>query len=253
VPPLAEAQLHLRRAVVAGDATDIAPHLVGGRDPQKRLAIHRRNYETSLVNALLGKFPATHWLVGTPFLAESAREFIRVRPPNAPCIAEYGEDFPVFLATRSLADRVPYMRWFAELEWHVGHVAIAVDEPALSLSDFSSLAPTSIADATIAIQPGVRYLQAPWPIDELMQLYLMDKAPDHFHLDAVDVRLEIRGARGEFRIDRLGAAEFEFRVAIQGGKAIGRAAELALEADANFEVGRSFAKLMTEGLVTAIK
>src|SRR4030095_8675978 len=64
VPPLAEAQLHLRRAVVAGDATDIAPHLVGGRDPQKRLAIHRRNYETSLVNALLGKFPATHWAAG---------------------------------------------------------------------------------------------------------------------------------------------------------------------------------------------
>ena len=145
------------------------------------------------------------------------------------------------------------MRWFAELEWHVGHVAIAVDEPALSLSDLSSLAPTSIADATIAIQPGVRYLQAPWPIDELMQLYLMEKAPDHFHLAAVDVQLEIRGARGEFRINRLDAAELEFRVAIQSGRAIGSAAELALEADADFDAGRCFAKLMTEGLVTAIR
>lgn len=253
MPPLAEAQLHLRRAVVAGDATDIAPHLVGGRDPQKRLAIHRRNYETSLVNALLGKFPATHWLVGTPFLAQSAQEFIRVRPPSTPCIAEYGEDFPAFLATRTLADRVPYLRCFAALEWHLGYVAIAVDEPAVGLGDLSALEPGSIADATLAIQPGVRYLQAPWSIDELMQLYLTSHAPDQFHLAAGDVRLEIRGARGEFRIDRLGAAEFEFRVAIQGGQAIGRAAELALEADANFEVGRSFAKLMTEGLVIAIK
>ena len=229
------------------------PLLVGGRDPQKRLAIHARNYETSLVKALLGKFPATHWLVGTPFLAEAAREFIRVRPPDAPCIAEYGEDFPAFLATRPLADRVPYMRWFAELEWHVGHVSIAVDRTCLEpRRRCRALTATSLADATLAIQPGVRYLQAPWPIDELMQLYLMEKAPDHFHLAAVDVRLEIRGARGEFRINRLDAAELEFRVAIQGGRTIGSAAELALEADADFDAGRCFAKLMTEGLVTAV-
>lgn len=253
MPPLAELQSHLRRAVVARDAAGVVPYLVGGRDPEKRLAIHQRNYETSLVKALVGKFPATHWLVGTPFLAESAREFIRVRPPSAPCIAEYGEDFPAFLATRPLADRVPYMQCFAELEWHLGHVAIAVDEPASSFDDVSALDPASIPDATVAIQSGVRYLQAPWSIDELMQLFLTEKAPDQFHLAAADVRLEIRGARGEFRISRLDAAEFEFRVAIRSGRAIGRAAELALEADADFDAGRCFAKLMTEGLVTAIK
>lgn len=253
MPPLAELQSHLRRAVVARDAAGVVPYLVGGRDPEKRLAIHQRNYETSLVKALLGKFPATHWLVGTPFLAECAREFIRVRPPNAPCIAEYGEDFPAFLATRPLADRVPYMRCFAELEWHLGHVAIAVDEPALSVSEVSTLDHASLPDATLAIQPGVRYLQAPWPIDELMQLYLTAKAPDHFHLAAADVRLEIRGARGEFRINRLDAAELEFRVAIQSGRTVGTAAELALETDADLDIGRCFAKLMTEGIVTAIK
>lgn len=251
--PLAETQAQLRLAVVARDPVGIVPLLVGGRDPQKRLAIHQRNYETSLVKALLGKFPATNWLAGTPFLVESAREFIRVRPPSAPCIAEYGGDFPMFLGTRPLAERVPYLRWFAELEWHLGHVSIAVDEPALGLGDMSSLDPASLADATLAIQPGVRYLQAPWSIDELMQLYLTEKAPDHFQLAAADVRLEIRGARGEFRINRLGAAEFEFRVAIQSGWAIGRAAELALEADADFDAGRCFAKLMTEGLATTIK
>jgi hypothetical protein len=253
VPPLAEMQSQLRLAVVARDPVGIVPLLVGGRDPQKRLAIHQRNYETSLVKALLGKFPATHWLMGTPFLAESAREFIRVRPPSAPCIAEYGGDFPTFLATRPLAERVPYLRWFAELEWHIGHVSIAVDESALSLGDMSSLDPASLADATLAIQPGLRYLRVPWSIDELMQLYLTEQAPEHFQLAAADVRLEIRGARGEFRINRLDAAEFEFRVAIQSGLAIGSAAELALEADADFDAGRCFAKLMTEGLVTAIK
>ena len=252
MPPLAETQSQLRLAVVAGDAAAIVPLLVGGRDPRKRLAIHARNYETSLVKALLGKFPATHWLMGTPFLAQAAREFIRVRPPSAPCIAEYGADFPVFLATRPLAEGVPYLRWFAELEWHLGQVSIAVDQPASSLGDASIRDGASLADATLAIQPGVRYLQAPWSIDELIQLYLTEQAPEHFQLAAAAVRLEIRGARGAFRINRLDAAEFEFCVAIQGGRTIGRAAELALQADAGFDAGRCFAKLMTEGLVTAV-
>src|SRR5437867_1330320 len=132
MPPLAETQSHMRHAVVARESAGIVPLLVGGRDHEKRLGIHQRNYETSLVNALLGKFPATRWLVGTPFLSEAAREFIRVCPPDAPCIAEYGEGFPVFLATRPSTERVPYLRWFAELEWHLGHVAIAIEHPALN-------------------------------------------------------------------------------------------------------------------------
>src|SRR6516165_7934571 len=70
---LAELQSHFRNALIHCDAGQIAPILVGGREPEKRLAIHRRNYETSLVDALLLKFPATGWLIGTPLLTEAAR------------------------------------------------------------------------------------------------------------------------------------------------------------------------------------
>jgi hypothetical protein len=252
MPLLAETQSHLRQAVVARESASIVPLLVGGRDPEKRLGIHQRNYETSLVNALLGKFPATRWLVGTPFLTEAARKFIQLCPPHAPCIAEYGEVFPAFLATRPLAERVPYLRWFAELEWHLGHAAIAIEQPALTLGDVSTLESHALTETTLKIQPGVRYFQAPWPVDELIQLYLTEKAPDQFHLSAADVWLEVRGARGEFQINRLDVAEFEFRKAVQDGRTIGAAAELALDANAKFDPGRCFTKLMTDGLVTAI-
>jgi hypothetical protein len=115
VPQLADIQSHLRAAIVRGDTAAIAPLLVGGRDVETRLAIHRRHYETSLVTALLGKFPATVWLVGTPFVAEAARHFVRECPPHGPCIAEYGEAFPQCVSTRPTADRVPYLREFERL------------------------------------------------------------------------------------------------------------------------------------------
>ena len=249
---LAETQAHMRRAVVAGDRTSIVPMLVGGRDPAKRLAIHQRNYETSLVKALLGKFPATGWLVGSGFLTQAAREFIRVHPPRAPCIAEYGEEFPAYLETRPHADRVSYMRALAELEWCVGHAAIAADRPALNLVSVSALDPETLCDATLVIQDSVRYLESGWPVDDLMKTYLADKAPDRFQLAPGDFRFEIRGSRGAFQINRLDPGQFAFRKSIQEGRTIGGSAELALEADPAFDTGHSFLRLITNGLAVAI-
>jgi hypothetical protein len=77
VPLLAEIQQRFRNAVVSNAVRDIAPLLAGGADPVRRLMIHQRNYETSLVDALLGRFPATAWLAGTPLLRRAATEFVR--------------------------------------------------------------------------------------------------------------------------------------------------------------------------------
>ena len=249
---LADTQRELRRAIVERDAAAIVPELVGGRDPSARLAIHQRNYETSLVNALLGKFPATHWLLGSECLTEAARRFIQFRPPHAPCIAEYGEDFPAFLATTPIAQRVPYMNWLAELEWHVGKVAIAISLPALTLGDLAGRDPAALSAATLTLQPGVRYLKAPWPVDRLLELYVTETEPDKFELVPTDTFLQISGARGEYQFSHMDPAEFEFRKSLQVGQTVGDAVEPALDMDAAFEPGESFASLMTEGLVTAI-
>jgi hypothetical protein len=37
----------------------------------------------------------------------AAKEFVSAHPPTRPCIAEYGEAFPGFLASRPAASRVP--------------------------------------------------------------------------------------------------------------------------------------------------
>jgi hypothetical protein len=252
VASLADTQLSLRRAVVTGDPTGVVPLLVGGRDPEKRLAIHQRHYETSLVTALLDKFPATVWLAGSPFVSEAARHFVYEHPPHAPCIAEYGAEFPEFLSIRPAADRLPYLRAFAELEWRLGQVAVAIGRPSVALEQFSQIDIDVLTDAALILQPGLHYLHASWPVDDVMKLYLTDTAPDRFALAPADVWIEVRGARGEFRINRLDAGEFIFRNAVHEGRVIGDAAECALDANAGFDPGGALARLVAEGLVTAI-
>jgi hypothetical protein len=253
MPTLAEIQSGVRDAVVTGNSTGIASLLVGGGNGRKRLEIHRRHYEISLVSALVGKFPATEWLVGTPFVREAARHYVQQQPPDAPCIAEYGEGFPKSLAECPGCERVPYLREFAQLEWHVGHVAIAVHETTVLPEEIAAIPAEVLPDVKFTLQTGVRYLQASWPVDDLMKLYLTEEVPDRLEFKPEHVWMEVRGAWGEFSMNRLSEAEFAFRESLMERKSIGEAAERAFEADAGFDPGPALAAVITGGLITGIK
>jgi hypothetical protein len=253
MPSLLEIQRLIRDAVIADDAAGaLLPLLAGGRDPQLRLAIHRHHYQASLTRALLDKFPAVSWLAGERFATAAAQAFAHAHPPTAPCIAEYGADYPAFLASRAGAERLPYLRGFAELEWHLGQVSIAVDRPPLMIETFASIDASELPDHRLTLQSGLRYCTAEWPVDELIHQYLTDATPERYAFDPAEVHLEIRGALGDFRIERLAEAELVFRSAIAGGVMIGAAAERALDADATFDPGQALLRLVGAGLVIAI-
>lgn len=253
MPSLVEIQRSVRDAIVSGDLTSVAGLVVGGGDPLKRLEIHQRHYESSLVTAVNGKFPATAWLVGAEFLMAAAREFVHHCPPKAPCIAEYGGDFPAWLSRQPAAERLPYLRSFAELEWTIGLASIAIEQPALDPATLAGLEEQILPDVVLDIQPGVWCLGADWPVDDLLKLYLTNSAPGEFVFEPAATWFQIRGARGTFDVKRLDAGDFAFRTAILDGRTIGEAAERALDALSDFDPGRGLAALLAERLVTAAR
>ena len=185
MPALAEIQSAIRDALVRDDRAALAPILSGGVYPERRLGIHQRHYVTSLTRAILDRFPATVWLVGSELVTDAAMSFVREHPPSKPCIAEYGESFPRRLGAHPAAASLPYLSQFAELEWHLGRLALATDE-----------------------SPNVHYLHLDWSLDELIGVYLSDIAPDTFPLRHEDVWLEVRGLRGTLEMQRLTTDEF---------------------------------------------
>jgi hypothetical protein len=252
MPALADLQAGVRRALVAGDTTVIEPLLVGGHDGGKRLAIHQRHYTASLVTSLLDRFRATIWLVGSEFVRHAAQRFVRHHPPTRPCLAEYGGSFPAFLTAQMSEGQVPYLGQFAALEWHLGRLSLAVAGAGPTRADLSAFDPGALPDATLTLQPGVRFFSAQWAIDELMSLYLAEEEPDRFALEAGDVWLELRGCRGELRMNRLTHAEFVFRASLAAGQVVGDAALSALEIDPAFDAGRALLTLLDERLVMTI-
>ena len=185
MPALADIQSAIRDALVHGNRAALAPMLSGGVRPEYRLAIHQRHYVTSLTRALLERFPATVWLVGSELVTDAATSFVREQPPTKPCIAEYGDSFPQHLGAHPAAASLPYLSQFAELEWHLGRLALATEDSA-----------------------HVHYLHLDWSLDELIGVYLSDTVPDTFPLRYEDVWLEARGLRGTLEMQRLTMDDF---------------------------------------------
>jgi hypothetical protein len=250
--PLADLQQRIRDAVVNGDSASISPLLVGGRDAAKRLAIHGHHYEASLTAAVVGRFPATGWLIGPRRLEHAARRFVRRLPPTAPCIAEYGSQFPAFLAAWPDTAPLSYVPEFADLDWHLGRLAVSIDIPVVGRERLAAIDPNALADMTVSLQPGTHHLRASWPIDQLIGMYLADSSPESWTLIEEEVRLQVRGARGAFRFSRLSAGEYVFRTSLAEGHSLGDATCRAVEGDPSFDPGRGLLALVDEQLITSL-
>lgn len=249
---LAEVQRLLRDAVVSGDDGPAASMLVGGTNASKRLAIHQRHYETSLAAVITGRFPATGWLIGGSRLEEAARQFVRRHPPTAPCMAEYGAAFPAFLRAWPSSARLTYVPDFADLDWHLGRLAVCVDAPAVGREHLATMDPTALLEQSVTLQQGTQYVEAEWPVDTLISLYLQDATPASWTLTHEPVHVQVRGSRGSLHFSRLSAGDARFRVALLGGATLGEAAGRALDADATFDPGVGLLALLDEQVVTSI-
>jgi hypothetical protein len=247
---LADLQHSVARAMTTGEREPVVAQLVGGAHPGKRLNIHLRHYEASLTAALLDKFAACAWLVGADLVSAAARAYVHSHPPEQPCIAEYGEQFPRLLADCGRARTMPYLESFAELEWAVGRASIAIDYPPLSWPDIGRIGSERLIDSVLALQPGLRYLRSAWGVDQLMTTYLSGTEPERFVLPESDTLIEVRGARGTVHLARLDGATFTFRRELAAGSSVGDAAGSALELDSTFDPGAAVRLLVHAGLVT---
>ena len=255
MPTLVETQSIFRDAVVRTRGGHRGSETFAGGGNQWRGALApSTEFHTSLIDALLVKFPATAWLVGTPFLTDAAKHFVIEASAPGAMYRGIRRSFPDFLSQCSAAEGLPYICDFAELEWYLGKVAIAVDKPAVSGQEVSAIDPDALPDILLALQPGLHYLNASWPVDELMKLYLTETAPDRLEFAPAEVWIEVRGARGEFHFSRLDAAEYMFRKSVLEGHSIGECGRLRSRSRRRFRSGRSSGeRRLPAGLITTIK
>lgn len=225
-----------------------------GSDPAKRFAVYRNNVISSLIDALADTFPVTFELVGNEFFRAMARVFITEIPPRSPVLAEYGHEFPAFIENFPPARKVPYLADVARLERLYLDAYHAADAPPLGEPAFhAALERTdALPSAKLRLHPSAGVLRSPYAVFSLWAA----------HQGALDISTVDPGQAEEVLVVRphwevlvvpLPPGAGRFIELLAGGEPLGACAEMAMRAQAGFDLAAALTDLIRSGAVAALE
>ena len=251
MPTLHEFQSSFVNFLVGETSSDFVETVdAGGTDPVSLLSIYRNNMLITLTDALAATFPVVRRLVDPRFFDYASQTFISSNLPSRPCLAEYGSEFPSFLALFPPAAELPYLSDVASLEWAISRVMRSEMEPEISLESIVDLE-TDPAEIRLRIGTAVHYLASAYPIHQIWLANHSDIEPAEMHLSHKGEHLQIRQT-DSLELQCLPAAVWLFRALIADGGGLGAAAEAALELDPLFDLPVALAIMFNEGIVVGL-
>lgn len=219
--------------------------------PARRFDVYRNNVRTSLVEALVSRFPVTQRLVGDVFFAAMAQEFIHVSPPRSPVLLNYGDAFPDFAEEFEPAQSLAYLPDITRLEVARGRAYHAADTAPLSAEELASVGPDRLADLVLQPHPSLTILQSPHPVATIWGMNCEGMEP--YPIDdwtGEDVLITRPLMLVEVRI--MPPASAAFFLALARGIRLGEAADEAAQQSAMFDLSACFTLILQSGAFTGL-
>jgi hypothetical protein len=244
--PLESIQNEMRAAIIGGHLGAAARIIAGdGLHPERRLAICRHNFVHTLIEALGATYPVTRRLLGDRAFAAAGQWFISLSPPTGPCLFEYGEDFPAFLAAHPAVGALAYIGDVARFEWAVNRAYHAPNgEPPPPPAGLPDRAGELVAVAA----SHVAVIESPYPVEAIWEANQQDEVP-WVDLKRGGDRLVVfrRGLDVLWRA--LGPEEAVLLTALCAGRPLAVAFELSCKAETGFDPASAVASFAAEGLI----
>lgn len=230
-----------------------------GTDPADRLAVHRNNVVSALIDALADAFPVTQALVGVEFFRAMASVFVRQQPPRSRLLVHYGDDLPTFIERFEPAQALPYLADLARLERArvVAHHA-ADAEP---LSGEAMAAAFDVAEAVgglrLVCHPSVSVLASRFAVASLWAAHQTGDDSDLASVDPHEAESALVLRHGlELLLLRVPPCFAAFYAALLRGDGLADATEQAGEAASGqaepFDLVEALSLLMRHGAITGL-
>ena len=251
---LRELQAAFAASIVGADRADLMAAITGDTIPAAaRLGVYRHHVFESLGTALAATFPTVQALVGTAFFRGLARAFVRHALPQQPVLAEYGADFPAFVAEFEAARDLPYLADVARLDWALNVAFQAPLGERLAAADLSLLPAERLASMSISLAAGVVLINSPYPLDRIWEASQPGAAGGTVDLNSGASNLLVWRRPDDAAFVSLTAGEAAFMTALAHGRSLEEAAAAVLPADPGFELSTSFARLLALGAFAALQ
>lgn len=260
IAPFAAALLDPQRPTPSG------VRVWNGSDPSVRLAVHRNNVVSSLVDALAETFPVVEQLVGSEFFRAMAVLFVRQAPPRSRVLAHYGQAFPSFIADFEPAQGLPYLADMARLEVArvAAYHAADADSVSAAMVSLALACGDRMGELQLVLHPSVATLVSPFAVVSLWAAHQTagDERGDDGNstgssiglvdVDGPESALILRSGL-DVLVLRAPAGAVTFLVAVRSGLNLGAAAARAMAASPHFDLTATLSQLLTHGALTALR
>ncbi len=221
-----------------------------GTPATKRFDVYRNNVVVSLSEALADAFPVIKTLVGDAFFKAMAGVYVRQSPPKSPLIMFYGADFAAFLEGFGPAASLPYLPDMARLE-HARRVSYhAADEPIADLTPLGELDETALMATGFKLQAATQIIRSAHPI---FAIWRFNSTEDKSPIEAIGEDVLISRPTDTVEMRTLPPGGAAFLIALQNGASLGSAAQTAMEAAADFDLGQNLTGMFGAGIITEIQ
>lgn len=239
------------QADLAAALLDPEQAVPAGLAPPSRLAVYRNNVVVSLVEALAAAYPAVLALVGEPFFKAAAGVYVRAEPPRSPVLITYGQSFANFLQGFAPTAKLPFLADVARLEqlWlEAYHAADATPQP---IDKLGTIPEADLPSTGISLHPSSRLFRSRWPVASLWAANTGRGAHANVDLQHPEAVLLIR-PHETVHVRVVTPGVFAFLEALQAGRPLGDAADLAARADDTFIIAEAIGSLFEIEAVAAI-
>ncbi|MEM6382137.1 MAG: DNA-binding domain-containing protein [Pseudomonadota bacterium] len=228
-----------------------------GANPEEAFAVYRNNVMSSLIEALADSFPITVKLIGDEPARAVMAGFARTHPPRTAILAEFGADFPDFLANHPVSASRPFLADLARLEMLQLGAYHAADAPCLDGATLATVDPETLSRGHLLVHPAVRLLNTKFAI---VSVHAIEKAANS-GADLGDARARLDINRPEHAIVTRPVYEpivravspggYAFFAACKGSDTFADAAEKAFEVQPDFDLQATLALGLSVGAFRA--
>ncbi|WP_231495500.1 DNA-binding domain-containing protein [Hylemonella gracilis] len=220
---------------------------------QPGFAVYRNTVFKGCIDALEANFPTVARLVGSAWFRAAALPYVRATPPSSVMLMDYGLDFPDFLTDFEPARELPYLADVARLDrcWIEAHMA--ADALALEADTLAALPAEALGELRLRPHPATRWA---WHADQpIYAIWCANR--EEITLDGQlpwvgDGALLTRAPHdGAVRWQAAGPGLCAFLDACAADQSLTQAAQSAWQAEAELDLARLWADLITTGALSA--
>lgn len=221
-----------------------------GSDPAQRFAIYRNNVTRSLIDALADTFPVVAELVGAEFFELLAHSYIQHSPPTSRLLVEYGETFADFIQGFAPASSVPYLADVARLEFARVRAYHSADITALTPVAIAEVIgqPEHLASMTFALHPSVQIVHSRFAHVSIWAAHQGTHDLAGVDSQCAETALILRN-RLSVEVMAIQPADAAFISALLDGQPLAKAAELAMDVVAEFNLSPPLAHLINTAVI----